>query len=208
MHIPPQGFRHAAVLLLRRCVRTLPVDAAPETIHDALVHVAHELAALADDMRARPESADWLIAEFGTTVDRLPQPLDREAALSAGAAVLAQVASRTSNAERRDLFLVYVPEDRLPIAAPLAVELTKRRVKVALADFEVETPEELALAIEDGLSRHRGGVVLGTRSFERAALAVPRPSNDRIRVVHDLEIPSAVPALVEWAAQLRRDDPD
>ncbi len=30
--------------------------------------------------------------------------------------------------EPRDLFLIYVPEDRLPIAAPLAVELTKRRV--------------------------------------------------------------------------------
>ena len=42
----------------------------------------------------------------------------------------------------RDLFLIYVPEDRLPLAAPLAIELTKRRVSVAFAGYEVATAAE------------------------------------------------------------------
>ena len=142
MFIPSQGFRHAATLLLTNGARGIPAGAAPETIRAALERLAHDLVALADDTRAPAEASDWLIAELNTTIDRLPQSFDRADAKSAGAAVLARVASRTPGIEPRDLFLIYVPEDRLPVAAPLAVELTKRRVSVAFADFEVATAQQ------------------------------------------------------------------
>ena len=88
--------------------------------------------------------------------------------------------------EPRDLFLVYAPEDRLPIAAPPAIELPKRRVSVAFADFEVTTSARLTGAIASGLAHHRGGVVLSTRRFEWAPWHRPI-SSDRIRVLRHHE---------------------
>jgi hypothetical protein len=203
MFIPSQGFRHAATLLLTNSARVIPAGASPESIRASLERLAHDLAALADDTRAPPEAADWLIAELHTTIDRLPQLFDREDAKSAGAAVLARVASRTPDIEPRDLFLIYVPEDRLPVAAPLAVDLTKRRVSVAFADFEVASAQQFTEAVAHGLAHHRGGVVLCTRSFERMQLQPATPANDRIRILRHPESPSAVSELAAWASQLR-----
>ena len=149
--IPSHGFRHAAALLLTSSVRAIPLDATPETVSDALSRLAADLVGLADDMRMSPEAKDWLIGEYERTIARLPHSFDAGAARRNAADVLARAGTRESRREPRDLFLIYVPEDRLPVAAPLAIELTKRRVSVALSEFEVTTPEELAAAVEHGL---------------------------------------------------------
>ena len=92
MSIPPQGFRHAATLLLTNRARTIPSDASADTLRTALEHLASELVALAKDMRAQADVAGWLIVEFDTMVDRLPQSFDRAATKAAAAAILARVA--------------------------------------------------------------------------------------------------------------------
>ena len=201
--IPSQGFRHAATLLLAKHVRSIPADASQEDIHHACARLADELVALADDTRAPAEACDWLTAEFNTTLDRIPYAFDRERARRAGAAILARVSSRTADIESRDLFLIYVPEDRLPIAAPLAVELTKRRVSVAFADYEVATAAQFADAVARGLDRHRGGVVLHTHAFERARCQIESPENSRVQIVRHPENPSTVADLAGWAHDLR-----
>lgn len=201
--VPAQGFRHAATLLLTNSARAIPADASSETAGRALERLAHELVALAGDTRAPAEASEWLIEEFNTTIDRLPQVFDREATKSAGAAILARIASRAPQIEPRDLFLVYVPEDRLPIAAPLAVELTKRRVSVAFADYEVATAPQLDAAIAHGLENHRGGVLLWTSAFERAYWQPYVPEHDRFRILRQPESPSTVADLTEWAHHLR-----
>jgi hypothetical protein len=203
MFIPSHGFRHAATLLLTSGARDIPAGAAPAAIRAALERLAYDLVALADDTRAPAEASDWLIAELNTTIDRLPQSFDRADAKSAGAAVLARVASRTPGIEPRDLFLIYVPEDRLPVAAPLAVELTKRRVSVAFADFEVATAQQFTEAVARGLAHHRVGVVLCTRAFERMQSQPASSANDRIRILRHPENPSAVSELAAWASGYR-----
>jgi hypothetical protein len=203
MFIPSQGFRHAATLLLTNSAGRIPAGASPESIRAALERLAHDLVALADDTRAPAEASDWLIAELHTTIDLLPQSFDREDAKSAGTSVLARVASRTPGIEPRDLFLVYVAQDRLPVAAPLAVELTKRRVSVAFADFEVATAQQFTAIVAHGLAHHRGGVVLCTRAFERMQSQPATSANDRIRILRHAEGPSAVSDLVAWVSQLK-----
>ena len=203
MFIPPQGFQHAATLLLTNGARAIPADASSETARIALERLAHDLVALADDTRAPAAASEWLIAELNTAIDRLPQSFDRDAAKSSAAAVLAHVASRTPEVERRDLFLIHVPEDRLPVAAPLAIELTKRRVSVAFADYEVATAQHCAEAIAHGLAHHRGGIVLSTSALERARWPLPQPAPDRIRIVRHPESPSTVSDLATWANELR-----
>lgn len=201
--IPPQGFRHAATLLLTNSARAMPAGASSDITRAALDRLAHELVALADDTRAPAESSEWLIAELSTTIDRLPQSFDRDAAKAAGAAVLARVAARTPAVESRDLFLVYVPEDRLAVAAPLAVELTKRHVSVAFADYEVATAQQLTAAIAHGLAHHRGGVVLCTVAFERAHWPPLPPAGDRIQILRDPNRSSTVSDIAAWANRLR-----
>jgi hypothetical protein len=203
MFIPSQGLRHAATLLLTNSARGIPAGASPESIRAALERLAHNLVSLADDTRAPAEASDWLIAEFHTTIDRLPQSFDRQDAKLEGASVLARVASRTPGIEPRDLFLVYVPEDRLPVAAPLAVELTKRRVSVAFADFEVATAQQFTAIVAHGLTHHRCGVVLCTRAFERMQLLPATSANDRIRILRHADAPTAVSELVAWVSQLK-----
>ena len=200
--IPSQGFRHAATLLLTNSVRAIPADASSEETRAALHRLAHGLVALADDMRAPVEASAWLIAEVNTTIDRLPQALDRDATRADAAAVLARAGSRAPQVEPRDLFLIYVPEDRLPVAAPLAVELTKRRVSVAFAEYEVATAEQLAAAVSRGLAHHRGGVVLKTTAFDREQWP-PLPVTDRLRVLRDSSAAAALVDLAEWVSRLR-----
>jgi hypothetical protein len=113
------------------------------------------------------------------------------------------VAARTPAIEPRDLFLIYVPEDRLPVAAPLAVELTKRRVSVAFADYEVATAQQFEMAIAHGLVRHLGGIMLWTGAFERAGWQPDPPVSDRLRILRRSADPSDVSDLAQWARKLR-----
>jgi len=148
--IPPQGFRHAVDLLLKNRLRAPLVDA------DAL---ARELVALGDDMKAPPAFAAWVIEEYERVLQRPAPPL------------LARLGGNfPPQVQRCDLFLVYVPEDRLPIAAPLAVELTKRGTRVAFSGFEVESHDELASAVARGLAVHAAGAMLPTPDFLRRGL--------------------------------------
>ena len=202
MFVPSQGFRHAATLLLTNSARAIPDNASPEDTSIALERLAHGLVSLADDMRVTAEAVEWLAAEFTTTIDRLPQSIDRDAAKSAGAAILARMATQARQIITHDLFLIYAPQDRLPIAAPLAIELTKRRVSVAFAGYEVATADEFGTAMAHGLAHHRGGVVLWTSAFERGHQAAPSES-DRVRVLRQIDFLSSVPGLVEWARALR-----
>jgi hypothetical protein len=176
--IPPQGFRHAVDLLLKNRVRHLHVDAE---------QLALELVALAEDMKAPPEWAAWVIAEYERVLQR-PAPVSL-ATLSATKAVVT---------ERCDLFLVYVPEDRLPLAAPLAVELAKRRVKVGFSQYEVESEPALDSAMARGLHACVAGAVLVTPNFRGRGLAPPSPC-DRLLVLGQLTSPPAqAEALALW----------
>lgn len=202
MFVPSQGFRHAATLLLNGSARAIPAGASPETLRVLVERLAHELVALADDTRAPAGAVNWLIAEFHATIDRLPHSFDRDGMKSAGAAIIASVASRAPESIARDLFLIYVPEDRLPIAAPLAIELTKRRVSVAFADYEVATASELSAAVARGLAIHRGGVLLWTRAFDGRQWPAPL-DNHRLRILHDPSFPSIAGDLAGWANNLK-----
>ena len=197
MWIPPQGFRHAATLLLTNGARTLPIDASAETVRTNLEHLASELVGLAKDMRAQAEVADWLIVEFNTMVDRLQHSFDRAATKAAVAAILACVADPAADERACDLFLIYVPEDRLPIAAPLAIELTKQRMSVAFAGYEVATASEFTQAIERGLAHHRRGAALWTAAVDRRGWALPAPTG-RLRIVRDANLDAAVTGLAAW----------
>ena len=201
--IPSQGFRHAATLLLTNSARAIPANASSGVVAAALEQLARDLVALADDTRAPADASGWLIDEFTRVVDRLPQTFDRDDAKRACAAVLERVAQRTPDAEPRDLFLIYVPEDRLPIAAPLAVELTKRRVSVAFAEFEVASAQELATAIQRGLTHHRGGVILVTPAFERAAWTQLPTATDRLRRLRQADFATAIAEITAWSETLR-----
>jgi hypothetical protein len=179
--IPPQGFRHAVDLLLKNRLRTLSVDA------EAL---ARELVALGDDMKAPPAFAGWVIKEYERVLQRPAPPLLAEL----GGNFAAQQA-------RRDLFLVYVPEDRLPIAAPLAVELTKRGTSVAFSGFEVESHEQLASAVDRGLAVHGAGAMLPTADFLRRGLRTL--SDGRLLVLDPAaSSPTQAEALIRWLSEL------
>jgi hypothetical protein len=195
--------RHAATLLLTNRARAIPATASSDAVVNAIADLARDLAALADDTHAPADAAAWLIDEFNRTVNRLPQTFDRESAKRTGAAILRRIGQRAPNIEPRDLFLIYVPEDRLPIAAPLAVELAKRRVSVAFAEYEVASPEDLAAAVHRGLTHHRGGVVLVTPAFERAAHTAPPAAMDRLRILRPPDLVTAVGDLAAWSATLR-----
>ncbi len=202
MFIPPQGFRHAAALLLTNRVRAIPHDASPHLIADALARLADELVALAADTRVSAEAKDWLRDEYGRAIDRLPHAFDVAAAKAHAGLVIARVSAGTRETERRDLFLVYVPEDRLPLAAPLAIELTKRRVSVAFSEYEVGSQEELATAVEHGMANHGAGVLLQTLGFERAGLRLAPPLPDRLTILNRPEEPSTAGDLAGLAARL------
>jgi hypothetical protein len=162
-----------------------------------LEQLASELVALARDMRVRDDVADWLIAEFNTLVDRIPLSFDRTATKAAAAVTFARVGDGDTDEGARDLFLIYVPEDRLPIAAPLAIELTKRRLSVAFADYEVATASEFAQALERGLRLHRRGAVLWTTAFNRRGWTLPAATN-RFRILQDGDLHAAVASVAVW----------
>jgi hypothetical protein len=205
MFVPPQGFRHAATLLIANGVRAIPPDASPAETHGAVERLAHDLVSLVDDMQMSADAVGWLTTELDVAIDRFPQSFDRNAARSSGASILARVRTNPLRFGRSDLFLIYAPHDRLPLAAPLAVELTKRRVSVAFASYEVATADEFTAAMAHGLTHHRGGLVLWTSSLERAQAVAPL-EDDRVRVIRQFDI-AAVHELVEWTRALRVSNP-
>ena len=205
MFIPPQGFRHAATLLLTNGIRAVSHDASPQGVAGALGRLADGLVALAGDMRASADVKDWLIDEYDRTIDRLPYAFDVEAAKSHARGIIARVGAGAGETERRDLFLIYMSQDRLPVAAPLAIELTKRRVSVAFSEYEIASQEDLAKAVAHGLANHGAGVVLQTPAFERAGLRAEPLLTDRLRVLSRPEAPSTVGDLAGWSRTLNRD---
>lgn len=204
--IPPQGFRHAATLLLSGGARRIAADAPPEAISEALVGLADELLALSQDMRARSDAREWLLAEFARTVHAVPARFDVSAVKERGARILARVGTGARAPERRDLFLIYAPEDRLPVAAPLAIELAKRRVTVGFSEYEVATPGEMAAAVGRGLRHHRAGAVLVTAALMRVQLPPGLTDTDTIRMIDRPQAPEVVMELVEWVRYMRSGD--
>jgi hypothetical protein len=205
MFIPSQGFRHAAMLLLSSAERRIATEAAPSDVENALARLAEDIVALANDTHAPGDARDWLLAEYARTVDALPHRIDVAAALSNARAIFERVGERARNVERRDVFLIYAPEDRLPIAAPLAIELAKRRVTVAFSEFEVATREAARSAVNLGLARHRAGVILATPAFERILEDTPpvAPSDaERIRVVRESGL-DTTDGLADWIRQVK-----
>ena len=192
----PHGLRHAATLLLTNRIRSIPVDGPDDAIADALKQLADEVVALARDMHAHPDEVAWLTAAFDSAVDRLPRQFDVDRVKAHGRLSIARLRQPQPPTAPRDLFLIYVPADRLPIAAPLAIELTKRRVSVAFSEYEVASPDELAQALQRGLREHRGGVVLQTPAFNQAGLTAPGEL-PRLAVARDAAESTCL-ALVEW----------
>jgi hypothetical protein len=201
--VPPQGFRHAATLLLTNRARAIAAQPSADAVQAAVERLAHELVALAADMRVPAEASHWLAGELDAMLNRLPHAFDREGARSAAAAILAHTAAGQRPVEMCDLFLVYVPEDRLPVAAPLAIELSKRRVSVAFAPYEVTGPQQTTAALADGLAHHRGGIVLATPAFRRSHGDYSLPAVPRIRIVTDPRAPATVRELLDYAESLR-----
>jgi hypothetical protein len=203
MHIPPQGFRHAARLLLSGRVRQVPPNAPELAVVGALEQLARDLVALSDDMHAHPDALEWLRLEFTRTVDGLPHRFDRARVKAAAAAILAGAAARRTPVERRDLFLVYVPEDRLPVAAPLAIELTKRRVSVAFSEYEVESADELEATVLRGLEHHLAGAVLWTSAFARTGWSPTLPDDERLRIIRPSDTLSTMNELAAFVRRAR-----
>jgi hypothetical protein len=203
MHIPPQGFRHAVTLLLTNRARAISEDASPASVGNALRRLADELVALATDMRASREARTWLMDEYSRTIERLRCAFDSAAAKEYARRTFESVGIDIRENEARDLFILYVPEDRLPIAAPLAIALTKRRLSVAFSEYEVATPEELVTGIEGGLRRHGAGIVLDTSAFDRAGLRPHLITDARLRVL-TCDGASDVDGLVTWSFSVGR----
>ena len=206
--VAPQGFRHAVTLLLTNGVRSIPSDAPAESTAAALKRIAHELVALAVDTRAPAEVASWLVSEFAAVIDRMPQKFDRDAVKSIGTSILGEIPVRAlEHCEARDLFLIYVPEDRLAVAAPLAIDLIKRRVSVAFAEYEVATESQLAAAVERGLLLHNAGVLLRSDGFNRTGWSIPVTDDDRFAVLKSPVPPSAADDLAAWVRRRRVSKP-
>jgi hypothetical protein len=197
LQIPKQGLRHAATLLVRQRCEAIAADAPAEHVGEALLQLARDLVALARDMHSPPESADWLFAEYAATIDRLPHAIDRDALKNRARKIVDEIVPAAT--QPRDLFLVFVPEDRLAVAAPLAIDLVKRRVSVAFSEYEVTTAEEFHAAVQNGLTHHRAGAVLWTSAFERARWDVRLPVTDRLRVIRECHHPEVAAELAAWA---------
>jgi hypothetical protein len=171
MFLPPQGFRHAVVLLLTNGIRR----------NQPARELAEELVALADDMKARAEAAAWVAAEYERLIgSRFPEP-----------ELLRRIGQRRAETAPRDLFLIYVPEDRLSVAGPLAVELAKRRIGVAFSEYEVASSDELEAAVERGLARNRAGALLVTPEFDRKPWR-REPDHPRLLILRDVSHPGAI----------------
>jgi hypothetical protein len=210
--MPSQGFRHAATLLLSNSLRMLPHDGSPALVAEVLTRIARDLVALADDTRASVEVRDWTINEYTGALDRVRQTFSHrvdadfarllEATRGRAVEILADIGKHSpADSEPRDLFVMYVPEDRLPVAAPLAIELTKRRFTVAFSEYEIATMEQMAERLDSGVSRHRAGILLVTPEFLRKGWRIP-PETDRFQVVKPVSAVTAANELAVWLRSL------
>jgi hypothetical protein len=206
--VPSQGFRHAATLLLTNSLRMLPHEGSPALVAEVLTQIARDLVALADDTRASADVRDWVINEYTGALDRvLPVFSHRvdadfphlfEAVRVRAVEILADIGTHSpADIEPRDLFVMYVPEDRLPVAAPLAIELTKRRFTVAFSEYEIATIEQMTERLDCGVSRHRAGILLVTSEFLRKGWRIP-PETDRFRIVKPISPVAAANELAVW----------
>jgi hypothetical protein len=213
MHLPSQGFRHAATLLLSNGIRTLPHDGSPALIAEVLIQLARELVALAVDTRASADAREWTTSEYCNALDRVVQTFSHRSDADftllfqsiqvRGIELLDDLGKHQgTDIEPRDLFMMYVPEDRLPIAAPLAIELTKRRFTVAFSDFEIATSEQMNERLEYGACHHRAGILLVTSAFLRRAWRVPQET-DRFRLVKPADRLAIPDGLAKWLAASR-----
>ena len=141
MFVPAQGFRHAATLLLtngapsdsRRCVtggdalraRTACARAGCPCRRHARPRPKHRVAHRRIHRNDRSHAAD-VRSRCGAKSARRGDPG-------------AHRRRAPADSEARDLFLIYVPEDRLPLLRPSPSSWIKRRVSVAFADYEVAT---------------------------------------------------------------------
>jgi hypothetical protein len=205
--MPSQGFRHAAALLMSNSLRRVPHDGSPALVAEVLMQLAHDLVALSDDTRASVEVRDWTINQYTGSLDRVrhafshPDDADflrlLEVTRVRAIDILADVGQHSVERAPHDVFVMYVPEDRLPVAAPLAVELTKRGFTVAFSDYEIATIEQMAERVESGVSRHRAGILLVTPEFLRKGWGTP-PENERLRVVKPASAFAAANELAVW----------
>ena len=214
MFTPPHGFRHAATLLLTNSIRSLPHDGSPALIAEVLGRLARDLVALAEDTRAPAEAVEWTREEYRKMLDRASQTFSHrddadfarlfDVAQTRGGEILEAIGKHSARErEARDLFLMYVPEDRLPVAAPIAIELTKRRFSVAFSEYEVATSDQMSEGIQYGLDRHRAGVLLATREVARKGWRLPLDT-DRFRVIRPAAVVATANDLAVWLATLIR----
>jgi len=183
--VPPSGFRHAFDLLVTNGARKLRFDASQDALSEGVVQLAAGVVQLSKDMRASPGWRDWIIVEF----DRLLESRIPDAVLarvrSQAHALLGSIGSEPAPARPCDVFVAYVPEDRLPLAAPLAVELSKRGARVGFADFEFEDVEQLKAAVGRGLSAGAPGVLILSPNFDRRIDRSAFFPPDRLLIVDD-----------------------
>jgi hypothetical protein len=197
---PRSGLRHAARLLLTSRARALSSDTARRDIAPALEQLAHDLVALARDMRAGGDAGPWLLEEYRRTIEQLPFGLDGDEHMARAEAIIGGVASLRFAVDRRDLFIIHVPEDRVALAAPLAIELIKRRLTVALVEYEVAVADELPAAVQRGLTEHRAGIILRTRDYQRRRFPAIEP-HPRIRLIEAEREPPVAEDVIAWARQ-------
>ena len=213
MFIPSQGFRHAATLLLTNSIRALPHDGSPTLVTEALARLARDLVALSEDTRVPADAAEWTREEYRQTLCRALEVFSHrtdadfthlfETATVRGLEILEGVGMhRPADSEPRDLFLMYVPEDRLPVAAPLAIELTKRRFTVAFSDHEIDTMDQMTECLERGLHHHRAGALLVTPGFIRRQWPAP-DETVRFRVLRKADPVATANDLAVWLRSLR-----
>jgi hypothetical protein len=206
--MPSQGFRHAAVLLINSSLRMLAHDSSPSRVAEVLTQMARDLVALADDTRSGADVRDWMINEYTGALDRLRQTFsDRldgdstqllEAARSAGVEILGGIDKHLpADIQPRDLFVMYVPEDRLPVAAPVAIELAKRRFTVAFSDYEIATTQQMTERLDYGMRHHRAGILLVTPEFARKNWLIPA-ATERFRVVKPVSAVAVANELAMW----------
>jgi hypothetical protein len=206
--VPSQGFRHAATLLLTNSLRLMPHDGSPALVAEVLTQIARDLVALADDTRASADVRDWVINEYTGALDRVLQAFSHrldadfqrlfEDVRGRAVEILTGIGTHSpADIGPRDLFVMYVPEDRLPIAAPLAIELTKRRFTVAFSEYEIATIEQMTERLDCGVSHHRAGILLVTPEFLRKGWRIP-PDTDRFRIVRPVSAVAAANELAVW----------
>lgn len=213
MFTPSQGFRHAATLLLTNSIRALPHDSSPALVAEVLARLARDLVELAEVTRAPAEAAEWTSEEYRKTLGRASQTFSHrsdadfthvfETAMVRGVEILESVGKHWArDSGPRDLFLLYLPEDRLPVAAPLAIELTKRRFTIAFSDYEFDATDQMAEGLERGLRLHRAGALLVTPGFIRRKWLAPADT-ERFRVLQQVDPVATANDLAVWLTRVR-----